>query len=144
MKRLLFFLAFLCTIILSGSSAPSTANSVNTSKKERAITRFSEPVQLMGVRLIGQYLFVHDDEAMMRGDACTYVYEGAAEIPTKLVVAFHCMPVARDKAAKFTVRTLTTWPGRYELTEFQFGGSTEAHLVPANPPSSYVNIAKEP
>ena len=142
MKSLLFFLAFLCTITLSISSAPSTANTANVAKKERAVTKFSQPVQLMGIRLNGQYLFVHDDEAMMRGDACTYVYEGAAEIQTKLVIAFHCMPVARAKAAKFTVRTLMTWPGRYELTEFQFGGSTEAHLVPANPPAAYVNIAQ--
>ena len=142
MKSLLFFLAFLCTITLSISSAQSTANSANAAKKERAVTKFSQPVQLMGIRLSGQYLFVHDDEAMLRGDACTYVYEGAAEIPTKLVIAFHCMPVARAKAAKFTVRTLMTWPGRYELTEFQFEGSTEAHLVPANPPAAYVNIAQ--
>jgi hypothetical protein len=141
MKSLLFFLAFLCAITLSISSVPSTASSANASKKERAVTTFSDPVQLMGIRLKGQYLFVHDDEAMMRGDACTYVYEGTAEIPTKLVIAFHCMPVARAKAAKFTVRTLMTWPGRYELTEFQFGGSTESHLVPANVPGAYVNIA---
>jgi hypothetical protein len=142
MKSLLFFFAFLCTTILIISSAPSTANSANASKKERAVTTFSQPVHLMGVRLNGQYLFVHDDEAMMRGDSCTYVYEGAAEIPTKLVIAFHCMPVARAKAAQFTVRTLMTWPGRYELTEFQFGGSAESHLVPANVPGAYVNIAQ--
>ena len=142
MKSLLFILAFLFTIILTVSSVPSTANSASASKKERAVTTFSQPVQLMGIGLKGQYLFVHDEAAMMRGDACTYVYEGDAEIPTKLVIAFHCMPVARAKTAKFTVRTLMTWPGRYELTEFQFGGSLESHLVPANVPAAYVNIAQ--
>jgi hypothetical protein len=140
MKRLPFFIALLCTVTLSSSSTPSAANTVNAAKKERAVTKFSQPSQLRGVTLNGQYLFVHSDEAMMRGEACTYVYAGDAEIPNKLVVSFHCTPVARAKAAKFTVRTLVIWPGRYEIREFQFGGSTEAHLVPATAPAAHVNI----
>jgi hypothetical protein len=98
--------------------------------KDRAITKFSDPVKLMGVTLKGEYLFVHDDEALARGEACTFVYKGDAEIPDKLVVSFHCTPVVRAKVASFTIRTFLASPGQYELREFQFGGSDEAHMVP--------------
>lgn len=132
MKSFLLFIAFLCAVTLSSSSAPSVANAANPVKKERAVMKFSQPVKLMGVTLKGEYLFVHDDEAMARGEACTFVYKGDAELPNKLVVSFHCTPAARAKVANFTVRTLLTSPGQYELTEFQFAGSIEAHLVPAS------------
>jgi len=92
--------------------------------------QFDQQVQLMGVTLKGEYLFVHNDEAMARGEACTFVYKGVAEVPKKLVVAFHCAPAERAKVTKFTVRTLLTSPGQDEVIEFQFGGSTEAHVVP--------------
>jgi len=89
-------------------------------------------VKLMGATLQGEYLFVHDDEAMARGEACTYVYKGVAEVANKLVVSFHCTPAPRTKVANFTVRTLLTTPGHPELREFQFAGSTETHLVPVS------------
>jgi hypothetical protein len=67
---------------------------------------------------------------MARGEACTFVYSGEAEIPSQLVVSFHCTPVERAKVGSFTVRTVLTLPGKYDLREFQFAGSTQAHLVP--------------
>jgi hypothetical protein len=140
MKTLLLFIALLCTVSLGSSWAVSATNA-DAAKKERATVTFTEPVHLMEATLKGQYLFVHDDVAMARGEACTYIYEGNSEIPAKLVVSFHCIPVARGKAAKFTVRTLMTWPGRSELKEFQFAGSIEAHLVPVVPHAGHVNIA---
>lgn len=131
MKSFLLFIALLCAVTLSSSSAPSVSNAANAVKKERAVMTFNQPVNLMGVTLKGEYLFVHDDEAMARGEACTFVYKGIAEIPAKLVVSFHCTPAARAKVASFTVRTLLTSPEQYEqLREFQFAGSSEAHVVP--------------
>jgi hypothetical protein len=141
MKSLLFFIALLCIVTLTTSSAPTATPSANTGNKERAVIRFSQPVELMGVTLGGSYLFVHDDEAMARGEDCTSVYKGVAEIPNKLVVSFHCMPAARATAEKFTVRTMLTVTGQYEVREFQFAGSTEAHLVPVTPQRAHVNIA---
>jgi hypothetical protein len=129
MKSFLLFIALLCAVTLSSSSAPSVINAANTVKKDRAIMTFNQPVKLMGVTLKGEYLFVHDDAAMARGEACTFVYKGVSEIPDKLVVSFHCTSVERTKVAGFTVRTLFS-SGQTELREFQFGGSTEAHLVP--------------
>jgi hypothetical protein len=130
MKSFLLFIALLCAVTLSSSSALSVTNAADAAKKERATMKFNQPVKLMGVTLIGEYLFVHDDEAMARGEACTYVYKGDAEIPNKLVVSFHCTPAARANVAHFTVRTMLTSPGQYEVKEFQFAGSTEAHMVP--------------
>ena len=135
MKSFLLFIALLCAVALSSGSAPSAANAVNAgnaAKRERAVVKFNQPVKVMGVTLKGEYLFVHDDEAMARGGACTFVYKGVAEIPNKLVVSFHCTPAPRAKVDSFTVRTLLTSPGQSELREFQFGGSVETHLVPVS------------
>lgn len=131
MKRLLFFIALLCAATLSTSSTPTVTTAAGVATKERAVARFNQPVVLMGKTLQGEYLFVHDDEAMARGEACTYVYKGRGESKENLVVAFHCKPVQRDKASHFLVRSKQTATGLYELTEFQFDGSTEAHLIPA-------------
>lgn len=130
MKSFLVFIAFLCAVTLTSGSATSVTNAANAAKKERAVMKFNEPVKLMGLTLKGEYLIVHDDAAMARGEACTFVYEGVAEIPSKLVGSFHCTPVERAKVANFTVRTVLTSSGQIEVKEFQFGGSTESHLVP--------------
>lgn len=141
MKSFLLFIALLCAVTLSSSSAPSVTNAANAAKKERAVTMFSQPVNLMGMTLKGEYLFVHDDAAMVRGEACTFVYKGNADVPEKLVVSFHCTPATRAKVANFTVRTLLISPGQSELREFQFAGSSEAHLVPVSQHTAHVTIA---
>src|ERR1700681_4191034 len=130
MKSFLLFIAFLCAVTLSSSATPSVTNAANAVKKERAVMKFNQPATLMGLTLRGEYRFVHDDGAMARGEACTFVYKGVAEIQDKLVVSFHCTPAERTKVASFTVRTLLTSPGQIELREFQFAGSADAHLVP--------------
>jgi hypothetical protein len=132
MKSFLLFIALLCAVVLSSSSAPPVTNAANAALKERAVVKFDQPVQLMGETLKGVYLFVHDDLAMARGEACTFVYKGEAENLKKLVLAFHCTPAARGLVNHFTVRSLLTAPGQYELREFQFSGRTEAHVVPVS------------
>jgi hypothetical protein len=132
MKSFLLFAALLCAVILSSSSATSVTNAANSAMKERAVIKFDQPVKLMGATLKGAYLFVHDDEAMARGEACTFVYKGEAENARNLVLSFHCTPAARGRVNNFTVRSLLTSLGQYELREFQFSGSSEAHLVPVS------------
>jgi hypothetical protein len=129
MKSFLLFIALLCAVMLSTSPTPSVTNAANAARKERAVMKFNQPVKLVGLTLKGEYLFVHDDLAMARGEACTFVYKGNAEIPDKLVVSFHCTPVERARVTNFTVRTVLT-PSGENIKEFQFGGSSEAHLVP--------------
>src|SRR5437773_9063091 len=118
MKTVLLFVALLCAVALSSSSSSSVAGA-NSKQKERAVTKFDQPVRLLGVVLKGEYLFVHDDAAMMRGETCTFVYKGVVETPDKLVISFHCLPEARNKVANFTVRTERLSPGMTRLRENQ-------------------------
>jgi hypothetical protein len=127
MKSLLLLIALLFAVALSSSVTVSKATA--PAKKQRSVVLFNEPVQLMGVTLKGQYLFVHDDAAMARGEACTFVYKGEAEIDSKLVVSFHCTPVQRQKVNSFIVRTELI-AGVTQLREYQFSGDTEAHMAP--------------
>jgi hypothetical protein len=127
MKSLLVLTALLFAVVLSSSSVVVTKAS-NPAKKQKATVLFNDPVRLMGVTLKGQYLFVHDDAAMARGEACTFVYKGDAEIASKLVVSFHCTPTQRLKVDSFIVRTELV-SGFNELREYQFNGETEAHMV---------------
>lgn len=129
MKSVAFFLMVLCALIIGSVSWETRAS--NT-RKQSAVTKFDQAVVLHGVTLKGEYLFVHDDAAMQRGEACTYVYEGNAPIREKLVVSFHCVPTERAKAKQFIIRSVETAPGVTELQEFQFAGDTEGHAVPTS------------
>ena len=130
MKSFLLFIALLCAVTLSSTMTPSSSKAANAAKKQRSTVTFTQPVMLKGVALKGEYLFVHDDAAMLRGETCTFVYEGTAENPSKLVASFHCTPAERPRVSSFAVRMMLSPTGQNELTEFQFGGSTEGHVVP--------------
>lgn len=142
MKNLLLFTALLAVVILSNTSAPSVTNAASV--KEKAVVKFDGKVTLMDIPLKGEYLFVHDDAAMVRGEACTYVYKGVEEKQENLIVYFHCTPRVRAMAGHFIVRTLEVAPGRYEVREFQFAGSPEGHLVPVSQYAEHVPIAPMP
>lgn len=137
MKPLILVSAVVCTLILG--SVAWTSRAATYGHKQRAVTEFFTPVIVQGVTLQGKYLFVHDDAAMNRGEACTFIYKGETEDRSKLVASFHCIHVERAMAKKFVVRSRETSPGRVEMIEFQFGGETAAHAVP--PPA---NIAIVP
>ena len=127
MKNLIFFLLVMSALAIGSASWGANA----ASGKHKATFVFTEPVVLQGVVLEGEYLFVHNDEAMKRGEACTFVYKGNADVASKLVVSFHCIPTQREKTSHFLVRTVKTAAGAIELREFQFSGDTESHVVPA-------------
>lgn len=140
MKNLFLFITLLCVTGLSIGVAPSISNA-GSPRTQRAVMRFNRPVQLIDVTLKGEYLFVHDDDAMARGEACTFVYKGTGANARNLVLSFHCLPAERTKAGSFIVRTAMTAPGQYEIREYQFAGSTEAHVVPLHQHSEHVSIA---
>lgn len=140
MKSFLLFVILLCTLTLSTTLTSPVTSAANGAKREQAVMKFNDPVTLMGATLKGEYLFVHDDAAMARGEACTYVYKGLAAASNKLVTSFHCRPAIRTMVERFTVRTVLTSSG-YELKEYQFAGSIEAHRVPTNPHEGHVTIA---
>lgn len=140
MRTFLLFIAILLFVALGSTAAPSPTNAAKAANKETAVTKFDYPVSLMNVPLKGEYLFVHDDVAMARGEACTLVYKGLNETPENLVISFHCLPIARRKVETFTIRTTQVAPGHYELREFQFAGSQEGHIVPVSQHTAHVTI----
>jgi len=125
MKRLLLAGSMLFAVMLLAAFA---ANAKTDSKiNERATVQFNQTVKLMNVFLRGEYLIVHDEGRMAKGEDCTYVYDRSG----KLVVSFHCTPVERPKATSFKIiATPLTPDGVSEIKEIQFAGSTEAHIVP--------------
>jgi hypothetical protein len=138
MKTFIFVSVLLCALILGSVSWQSTAAS--DVQKRRAVAEFPGPVTVQGVVLKGKYLFVHDDAAMNRGEACTYIYKGTAEVSDKLVASFHCIHIERAKAKNFIWRTRETAPGIVELLDFQFSGETAAHGVPLSGKAAVVPL----
>jgi hypothetical protein len=128
MKTFVFISVLLCALIFGSVSWKSSAAS--DTQKRRGVAEFPKPIMVQGVVLKGKYLFVHDDAAMNRGEACTFIYEGDAEIREKLVTSFHCIHIERAKAKNFIWRSRETVPGIMELVDFQFSGETAAHGVP--------------
>jgi hypothetical protein len=126
MKRLLIATSMLGALMITiGAFAVHTKAEAKTI--DRATIEFTQTVKLVNVVLKGEYLVVHDEALMAKGEACTYVYDRSG----KLVVSFHCTPVERPKADRFRLVTRRLDPsGLSEVVEIQFAGSTEAHLVP--------------
>ena len=131
MKRISTVFVALLGFLLLGSSlclSPMRASS----RRETAVVEFTETVKLSGVLLRGQYLIVHDEEKMARGEPCTWVYAGNEMNDTKLVASFHCTHVDRERADSFKItyrRHLTPYETP-EIAEIQFAGSTDGHKVP--------------
>ena len=129
MKKLFFIFVALGALVLASFALEANASS---SKKQQATIRFNRAIIVHGVVLTpGQYLFVHDDAAMGRGDACTMIYKGDTATANKLVVSFHCTPAERTKATHFVTRSTEKPGGVVELLEYQFKGDMESHVVPA-------------
>ena len=139
MRTLVFLSLVVCALIIGSVSWTTTA--AMRGQKQRAVAKFDSPVTLQGAVLKGTYLFVHDDAAMKRGEACTRVYKGESEATDKLVASFHCIAVPRATAKYFKVRTLETSSGTVELREFQFGGESEGHAVPMPANTAVVMVA---
>ncbi len=139
MKALVFVSVMFCALILG--SVVSTSTAATGVQKRKAVAEFPNPITVQGIVLKGKYLFVHDDAAMKRGEACTYIYKGVAELRDNLVTSFHCIHVERTKANNFIWRSRETAPGVVDLLEFQFKGETAAHGVPLSEKIAVVPIA---
>jgi hypothetical protein len=129
MKKVVLFLALV--VVAAIALAPGVGSKDVDGRKQKGTIHFNDTVILLGVELKGDYLFVHDDAAMTRGEPCTRVYEGQGEIASKLVVSFHCDPIKRPLSNHFIVRTRQLAPGVMSVTEYQFKGDTEGHGTPA-------------
>lgn len=132
MKRISF--AVLLIGLLIGLTAMTTGAFANPEKprKEKAVVEFTETVKWVDVLLKGEYLIVHDEEAMAQGKPCVYVYKGQKEEADKLILSFHCQHMDRQLAKNFTMRFYKrNVPFEIaEVQEFQFAGSNAGHRVP--------------
>jgi hypothetical protein len=132
MKRFTFAILITGALLMAGS-AFAKSNHLADSKIQQGAVTFDTPVKLMGVILKGQYLFVHDEERMARGESCTSVYTYSEGKKGDLVISFHCIPVERDKSDHFTASVkMLQGVNLYELVEYRFAGSTEGHRVPSD------------
>jgi hypothetical protein len=131
MKRIVVITFALFGLLTIGGSTPSSGITAATSR-ESAVVEFAETVKLQGVLLRGEYLIVHDEERMARGEPCTYIYRGKHQDETRLAAAFHCIHVDRERAnaLKITFSRHSTPYEVAEITEIQFAGSKDGHKVP--------------
>jgi len=122
-----------------GLAMPVPGARAQSKDVDMAVLEFTEKTQLLGVTLLGKYVFIHDDQKKAEGKECLYVYEykGDAKTPLltrlgKQVVAFHCQLMERPKT-KIDVLTLamSSEPGIFEIREIQFAGSDKGHRVMA-------------
>lgn len=91
---------------------------------------FQQPVRVGNTMLLGRYVFEHDDARMARGEPCTYIF--AAADRREPVVTFHCTHLERAATDTATVvLTPADVNGIRHLSEFQYGGDTAAHGIPA-------------
>lgn len=131
MKRLSIVIVAMFGLLVIGAGLwPSVSGAAP--RKETAVVEFAETVKLTGVLLRGQYLLVHDEERMARGEPCTWVYSGTEINDAKLVASFHCIHVDREKTETLKVsfkRNVSPY-ATPEITEIQFAGSKDGHKVP--------------
>ena len=132
MKRIVYilFVLFIASTLSSGLWPSSSG--IAAPRRESAVVEFAETVKLNGVLLRGQYLIVHDEERMARGEPCTYFYRGNRQDEAKLVTAFHCIHVdrGRTESIKVTFSRHSTPYDVPEIQELQFAGSKDGHKVP--------------
>ena len=96
-----------------------------------AIVNLKDTTMIAGAFVSGPVVFVHDDARMARGEPCTSVHrfevgKGAGDE----IVAFHCTPRWGSAPARFTTAIRTQPDAPRILTEYQFAGDEEAHIVP--------------
>jgi hypothetical protein len=148
MKRQMFIFSLLSVLLAAGivmaqtpahkgtHQMPPMLDQIRPQQSEihKAVVEFTEPVKLLGAVLKGEYLFLHDEGKMERGEPCTSIYaRGETGKFDRLVVSFHCIPVNREvPAEQFKVMISSTNPaiGLPEVLEYRFAGSTEGHKVP--------------
>jgi hypothetical protein len=127
MRKLFFAVAILGALAFVSGPILNDGG-VQAATGERAVVEFRDTVRLQDVFLRGRYLVVHDDSRMAQGEPCLRVY--GIKDPEKLVTAFHCTPVERDKTERFTVRTSRSSAFDVPVVlEIQFAGSNTAHRV---------------
>ena len=119
---------FVASLFLTGFVVATTTAAPSV---KWAAVNLKDATMIAGAFVSGPVVFVHDDARMARGEPCTSVHryepgKGAGE----QIVAFHCKPRWGKAPDRFTAATTTRPDGPPVLTEYQFAGDEEAHIVP--------------
>ena len=129
-SRILSLTVLALTVLTAGTLATSGDR---VGPRQWAIVYLSDPTLIGSTIVQGPVLFTHDAARMAHGEPCTTValFEPARG-PVEEIAAFHCIPTPRKAVGKFTVRTRpnTALGFGCVLTEYQFAGDVEAHVVP--------------
>src|SRR5690349_14261692 len=124
-SALLAVALFVAASVAASGDAPA--------RRQWAAVYLDQPTLIGSTFVQGPVVFVHDDGKMARGEACTSVHLFEPGIgPTEEIASFHCVPVRRPLAHRFTITTRpnTEYGFGCVLTEYQFAGDTEGHGVP--------------
>ena len=139
MKHLIImlFLTLAVLLMIPASKTIAQSDKIQANKVDMAVLEFTEKTELLGVTLLGKYVFIHDDQKKAEGKECLYVYEyngdSKTPLPSRLgkqVLAFHCEMVERPKS-KIDVLTLamSKEASIFEIKEIQFAGTDKGHRV---------------
>ena len=139
MKHLIImlFLTLAVFLMIPASKTIAQSDKIQANKVDMAVLEFTEKTELLGVTLLGKYVFIHDDQKKAEGKECLYVYEyngdSKTPLPSRLgkqVLAFHCEMVERPKS-KIDVLTLamSKEASIFEIKEIQFAGTDKGHRV---------------
>ena len=91
-----------------------------------------DPLQVPDKIIKGPVLIVQDAQKMIRGEACTTFYRfEAGKGPREQLISFHCKPTMKTVIAQTTFNVVDTPSGCKRLVEYQIGGDSEAHGIPA-------------
>jgi hypothetical protein len=119
---------FVASLLLAGAVVAAT-NAAPAVKW--AVVNLKDTTMIAGAFVTGSVVFVHDDDRMARGEPCTSVHRFVpGQGPGEQIVAFHCKPRWTKAPARFTAATASRPDGPPVLTEYQFAGDEEAHIVP--------------
>jgi hypothetical protein len=117
------------TVVASGD--------VGSPVRQSAIIYMTAPTLIGSTIVKGPVVFIHDNAKMARGEPCTTVrlFEPWKR-PAEDIASFHCIPTPRKPVHKFTVTTRPNVELGFGcvLTEFQFAGDWEGHVVPDSLP----------
>jgi hypothetical protein len=116
---------------LTVATSPAVATSHRSC--QWAVIDLWDPTLIGDTIVRGPVFFVHDESRMLRGEPCTSVelFDPAVG-PFLKVASFHCVAKPRPVVSRFTVTTRPNAELGYGsvLTEFQFAGEDQGHLVP--------------
>src|SRR5215831_4542419 len=134
---IMLFLTLAVCLVMPASKTIAQSDKIQSDKVEMAVLEFTEKTELLGVTLLGKYVFIHDDQKKAEGKECLYVYEYTGDTKTPVasrlgrqVLAFHCEMIERPNS-KIDVLTLTMSKNSniFEIKEIQFAGTEKGHRV---------------